>query len=66
MQNIQEKELMKSSLQKALEIAGGQTALGNLVDVTPQAVQQWVKQGYVSRKSAKRVAKATGVPLEDL
>lgn len=61
-----EKEVMRASLQRALHIAGGQTALGKLVEVTPQAVQQWVRQGHVSRKSAKRVSAATGVPLEDL
>lgn len=66
MHEIQEKELMKLSLEKAISIAGGQTALAGLVDVTPQAVQQWVKQGHVSRKSAKPVSRATGVPLEDL
>ncbi|MBY0475441.1 MAG: helix-turn-helix domain-containing protein [Nitrosomonas sp.] len=57
---------MRKSLEKAIEIAGGQTALANLIDITPQAVQQWVKRGHVSRKSAKPVSRATGIPLENL
>lgn len=63
---LDEKELMKQALNKALSIAGGQTALAKIAKVKPQAVQQWVKQGYVSRRSAKIVSRGTGVPLEEL
>lgn len=61
-----EKELMKQALNKALSIAGGQTALAKIAKVRPQAVNQWVRQGHVSRRSAKVVSKGTGVPLEEL
>lgn len=57
---------MKESLDKAISIAGGQSALARMVGVKPQAVQQWVKQGYVSRKSMKKVSRSVGIPLEQL
>lgn len=66
MQEPNENDLMKSALDKAIAFAGSQTALASLCKVTPQAVQQWVKQGRVSRKNAKLVSRATGVPLNDL
>lgn len=66
MSNVNEKELMKNALDRAITIAGSQSALARLIDVRPQAVNQWVKQGYVSRKNAKEVARATGVSLDDL
>lgn len=36
---------MENAIEKAVRLAGSQTALANLVGVTTQAVQQWVKQG---------------------
>ena len=63
---VNEKELMKQALNKALSIAGGQTALAKIAKVRPQAVNQWVKQGRVSRRSVKIVSRGTGVPLEEL
>ncbi|MBY0499317.1 MAG: helix-turn-helix domain-containing protein [Nitrosomonas sp.] len=61
-----ENQLMKQSLERAISVAGSQTALAQLVGVTPQAVQQWVKRGRVSRKSAKAVSNKTGISLHDL
>ncbi len=66
MQNQTENNSMRAALASAIAIAGSQTALAEMVKVTPQAVQQWVKQGRVSRKSAKLVSRATGVSLNDL
>lgn len=57
---------MKESLDKAINIAGSQSALARMINVKPQAVNQWVKQGFVSRKSAKKVSRAVGIPLEQL
>lgn len=57
---------MKESLLRAIKIAGNQSALARMVGVKPQAVQQWVKQGYVSRKNARNVSKAVGIPLEHI
>lgn len=40
---------MNSGLEKALRLAGGQTALANIVGLTPQAVQKWVSLGSFPR-----------------
>lgn len=40
---------MKNGLEKALELAGGQTGLANIVGLTPQAVQKWVANGCLPR-----------------
>lgn len=61
-----EKLVMKQALDEAIVKAGSQSALAKLVGVRPQAVQQWVKQGFVSRKSAKAVSSKTGVSLDRL
>jgi len=66
MNAVDEKLMMKQALDEAITLAGNQTALAKLVGVKPQAVQQWVKQGCVSRRSAKAVASKTGVSLERL
>lgn len=36
---------METGIKKAVELAGSQTALAELLGVTPQAVQKWVAQG---------------------
>lgn len=44
---------METGIEKAVRLAGNQTALSHLlkdgcgIEVTPQAVQKWVAQGYV-------------------
>lgn len=38
---------MENGISKAVRLAGSQTALANVVGVTPQAVQKWVEQGFV-------------------
>lgn len=63
---VDEKLVMKQALDEAIVKAGSQSALAKLVGVKPQAVQQWVKQGFVSRKSAKVVSSRTGVSLDRL
>lgn len=35
----------ETSLQTAVRVAGGQSALARALAVTPQAVQQWMKSG---------------------
>lgn len=37
---------METGIEKAVRLAGNQTALANLLEVTPQAVQKWVVQGF--------------------
>jgi DNA-binding transcriptional regulator YdaS (Cro superfamily) len=38
---------METGIDKAVRLAGSQTALGNLIGVKPQAVQKWAKAGVV-------------------
>jgi DNA-binding transcriptional regulator YdaS (Cro superfamily) len=57
---------MSSSIERAVQLAGGQSALARAVLVSPQAVQQWVDAGRVSYKKVLAVEKATGVPRYEL
>jgi DNA-binding transcriptional regulator YdaS (Cro superfamily) len=36
---------METGIAKAIRLAGSQTALGNLLGLTPQAIQKWASQG---------------------
>jgi DNA-binding transcriptional regulator YdaS (Cro superfamily) len=38
---------METGIEKAVRLAGSQTALAQSLKVRPQAVQKWVSQGYV-------------------
>lgn len=58
---INHKEMMREALFEAITKAGNQSALSRICGVTPQAVQQWVAQGKVSRANVKNVADGTGV-----
>ncbi|MFS2007946.1 transcriptional regulator [Duganella sp. CT11-25] len=46
---------MENAIEKAARLAGNRTALANLVGVTPQAVQQWVKRGLAPAKRCLRI-----------
>lgn len=48
---------METGIEKAIRIAGSQTALGNLVGVTPQAIQKWAAQGAVPGERCRTVEK---------
>lgn len=37
---------METGIEKAVRLAGSQTALAQRLGVTPQAVQKWVAQGF--------------------
>lgn len=49
---------MERGIDKAVRLAGNQTALGLRIGVTPQAVQKWVAQGYPSPDGCKQIALA--------
>jgi len=49
---------METGIEIAVRIAGSQTALGNLLGVSPQAVQKWVAQGYPSADACKQIEEA--------
>jgi DNA-binding transcriptional regulator YdaS (Cro superfamily) len=46
---------METGIDKAIRLAGSQTALGSLMGVTPQAVQKWAKQGTVPGERCREV-----------
>jgi len=46
---------METGIEKAVRLAGNQTALANLVGVTPQAIQKWVAQGKPSPEGCKQI-----------
>jgi len=46
---------METGIAKAIRLAGSQTALGNLVGLTPQAIQKWSVQGFVPGDRCREV-----------
>lgn len=61
-----ERSAPETAIEKAVRIAGNQSALARAVDVSPQAVQQWVESGRVSHKKVIAVEAATGVHRSEL
>lgn len=57
---------MKSGIQVAVEFVGSQSELARRLNVTPQAVQSWVTQGYVPNSRVIEIKNMTGVPAHDL
>ena len=57
---------METPIEKAVRLAGNQSALARAVNVSPQAVQQWVESGRVSHKKVIEVERATGVSRTEL
>lgn len=49
---------MENGIQKAVRLAGSQSALARLCKLTPQAVQKWVDQGYVPSERCREVESA--------
>lgn len=49
---------METGIAKAIRLAGNQSALGRLLDLTPQAVQKWESQGYVPAERCREVEAA--------
>lgn len=57
---------METPIEKAVRLAGNQSSLARAVNVSPQAVQQWVESGRVSYKKVLEVEKVTGVHRSEL
>lgn len=58
---------VKTGIARAVEAAGGQSALARLLDgITQQAVQQWERAGYVPTGRVAAVSRLTGVAAVDL
>ena len=55
-----------SAVLKAITAAGGPTALGRALGVTPQAIQDWRRKGYVPPARAKEIEMQYGIPRNDL
>jgi len=52
---------MESGIAKAIRLAGdSQTALANLLGLTPQAVQKWAAQGFVPGDRCREVEAKLG------
>lgn len=49
---------METGIAKAVRLAGSQTALGNLLGLTPQAIQKWVERGIVPGERCREVETA--------
>jgi len=61
-----EHQAMETPIEKAVRLAGNQSALARAVGVSPQAVQQWVESGRVSHTKVIAVEAATGVHRSEL
>jgi DNA-binding transcriptional regulator YdaS (Cro superfamily) len=46
---------METGIAKAIRLAGSQTALGNMLGLTPQAIQKWASQGFVPGDRCREV-----------
>lgn len=53
-------------LKKAVEAAGGQSAVARKIGCTSQAVSKWCNTGEVPIKRLLDFEKATGIPRQDL
>lgn len=51
---------METGVEKAVRLAGSQTALANRLGISPQAVQKWVDQGYVPADRCRDVETELG------
>lgn len=49
---------METGISKAIRLAGSQTALGNMLGLTPQAVQKWSALGCVPGERCRQVEAA--------
>lgn len=56
----------KTAIERAIEKAGGQTALAKLVGRSQGAVSQWVRERKVPAEMAVKIERATGVPRYEL
>ena len=57
---------MMTSIERAVQAMGSQSALARATNVRPQAVQQWVAAGRVSHTKVLDVERVSGVPRHEL
>jgi Uma2 family endonuclease/DNA-binding transcriptional regulator YdaS (Cro superfamily) len=58
--------MMKSALKKAVENAGGQTALAERIGSTQGHISKWLERNYVPPEYVLTIEKATGVSRHEL
>ena len=58
--------MSKSAIEKAVQVAGSQSALARALSITPQAVSRMCANNRVSAKRAIQIEKLTGVSRKDL
>jgi DNA-binding transcriptional regulator YdaS (Cro superfamily) len=46
---------METGIDKAIRLAGNQTALGKLLGLTPQAIQKWAAQGVAPGERCREI-----------
>ncbi len=54
------------AVERAISLAGGQTALARKIGVTPQAVQGWHSAGRIPLNRVLDVERATGIPRTEI
>lgn len=59
-------QITPSGIDRAVAAAGDQTRLAADLEVTSQAVCQWVSQGYCPPKRAVEIEHRYGIPRKDL
>lgn len=52
--------MQSTAIVRACEVVGSQSGLAVAVNVTPQAVYQWVKRGYCPAERVLAIEAATG------
>lgn len=58
---------MRNALRKAIEVAGGQSALAKAIGVTQPHIWNWLnRDGHVPVEYVFAIEKVTGVPCWDL
>lgn len=57
---------MNTPIEKAVQVAGSQSALARTLGVTPQAVQQWVDANRIPAHRCLAIENATGISRYDL
>lgn len=57
---------MQTGIERAVDVAGSQTKLAELLGVSKQAVQKWVDRGYAPQERVVEIEAQTGIPRKDL
>ncbi len=48
-------KISETGIERVVRLAGSQTALARILRVTPQAVQKWVAQGFVTSEHCRTI-----------